>query len=125
MQPPGAGKTLKNRPAWKAFIRNRLPECCPVRALFAWLCCQFLLNSEPLPMPGDTDFLLFPGTRPGQPMSLNNHARIINKIFEMVGIDPPKVTHEFRVFAAQALHDMGVSLEVRAERSNCGLLPVC
>lgn len=58
-------------------------------------------------------------------MSLNNHARIINKIFEMVGIDPPKVTHEFRVFAAQALHDMGVSLEVRAERSNCGLLPVC
>lgn len=22
MQPPGAGKTLKNRPAWKAFIRN-------------------------------------------------------------------------------------------------------
>ena len=64
MQPPGAGKTLKNRPAWKAFIRNRLPECCPVRALFGWLCCQFLLNSEPLPMPGDTDFLLFPGTRP-------------------------------------------------------------
>ncbi len=113
MQPPGAGKTLKNRPAWKAFIRNQKPECCPVRALFAWLSCQFFLNSEPMPMPGDPDFILFPGNKPGQPMSLPNHARIIQKIFEMVGIDPPKVTHEFRVFAAQALHDMGVSLEVR------------
>jgi hypothetical protein len=113
MQPPGAGKTLKNRPAWKAFIRNRMPECCPVRALFAWISCQFLLNSEPMPMPGDTDFLLFPGNKTAEPMSLNNHARIIHKVFEMVDIDPPKVTHEFRVFAAQALHDMGVSLEVR------------
>jgi hypothetical protein len=67
-------------------------------------------------MPGDTDFLLFPGTKAGEPMSLNNHARIIHKIFDMIEIDPPKVTHEFRVLAAQALHDMGVSLEVRGLR---------
>lgn len=62
-------------------------------------------------MPGDADFLLFPG-REG-PMSLNNHARIITALFALIGIEPPKVTHEFRVFAAQALHDMGISLEVR------------
>lgn len=45
-------------------------------------------------------------------MSLSNHSRIVLKVFELLGIEPPKVTHEFRVFAAQALHDMGVSLEV-------------
>lgn len=111
MQPQGASKTLKARPAWKAFIRNRMPECCPVRAVFAWLSCRFLLNAEAMPAPGDTDFLLFPGSS-ADAMSLNNHSRIIQKIFDMVDIDPPKVTHEFRVFAAQALHDMGVSLEV-------------
>jgi hypothetical protein len=105
------GKTLKNKPAWKAFIRNRMPECCPVRAVFAWLCCQFCLNSEPLPMPGD-DLYLFPGSKEGE-MSLANHARIIQAIFDLVGISPPKVTHEFRVFGAQALHDHGVALEVR------------
>ena len=116
MQPQGGGKTLKKRPAWKAFIRNRMPECCPVRAVFAWLSCQFLHNSEPMPMPGDDSFLLFPGTKPGEPMSISNHARIVLKVFEMLDIEPPKVTHEFRVFAAQALHDMGVALEV----SPCG-----
>jgi hypothetical protein len=118
MQPPGAGKTLKSRPGWKAFIRNRMPECCPVRALFAWLSCQFLLNSEPMPMPGD-DFWLFPGTRPGQYMSAANHGRIIKVVFDIAGIDPPKVTHEFRVFAAQALADMGVTLEVSFSNQRC------
>jgi hypothetical protein len=123
MQPQGGGKTLGTRPAWKAFIRNRLPECCPVRAVFAHIISRLWLKAETMPMPGE-DMLLFPG-RTGDEMTLANHARIILALFLLVGVDPPKVTHEFRVFAAQALHEMGVTLEVGTPPGGGGGCGVC
>jgi hypothetical protein len=114
-QQPG-GKTLGGRPAYKSFIRNRLPECCAVRALFAHLAERFALNSEPMPEPGTDEwrkFLLFPGRDDAyKPMSPSNHERIILALFKRIDVVTQKVTHEFRIFPAQAMYEMGVSLEV-------------
>lgn len=123
LQPPATGKSLKTRPAFKSFIRAMRPACCPVRALFAWLVERFALEREPMPMPGTKEwrkFLLFPG-RDGKVMGLSNHERIVLQLFQGIDVAPPKVTHEFRIFGAQAMHEMGVSLEV----SSSWLLSTC
>lgn len=71
---------------------------------------DFLFDRRPMPQLGDT-YYLFKG-KSHKPMSPNNHNRIIREVFEELQMDPSKVTHEFRVFAAIAMHEMGVSLEV-------------
>lgn len=45
-------------------------------------------------------------------MSPSNHGAIMNKLFEELAVQTAKVTHELRIFAAQVMYEMGVSLEV-------------
>jgi len=45
-------------------------------------------------------------------MTPSNHAELMKKLYKLLGVAPSKVTHELRVFAAQAMYEMGVSLEV-------------
>lgn len=52
---PG-GKVQGGRPALMSFIRNRLPECCPVRALFAHLAHRWAVKGEPMPEPGTEEW---------------------------------------------------------------------
>ncbi|KAF6253854.1 hypothetical protein COO60DRAFT_384186 [Scenedesmus sp. NREL 46B-D3] len=44
-------------------------------------------------------------------MTPSNHAELMKKLYKLLGVAPSKVTHELRVFAAQAMYEMGVSLE--------------
>jgi hypothetical protein len=37
----------------------------------------------------------------------------MQQLFDELGVDTTKLTHELRIFAAQLLYEMGVSLEVR------------
>jgi hypothetical protein len=87
-----------------------------VRALFAHLAQRFGINCEPMPEPGTAEwsnFYLFPGRDSAQkPMSASNHERIILDVFNSIDIVTRKITHEFRVFPAQAMYEMGVSLDV-------------
>jgi hypothetical protein len=57
-------------------------------------------------------------------MTLQAHSDIMKQVFSKLGIAPEKVTHEMRVFAAQVMHEMGVSLEVgdHSEVSRSGSL---
>ena len=48
----------------------------------------------------------------GEEMTLQAHSAIMREEFSLLGIAPEKVTHEMRVFAAQVMYEMGVSLEV-------------
>lgn len=61
------GKTMKqSQSAWKAFIRRKRPEICPVGALFRWLFTRFTIQSEALPLPGTPDWhssFLWPGKK--------------------------------------------------------------
>jgi hypothetical protein len=50
----------------------------------------------------------------GEQMSPSNHADLFREWYKNLGVAPTKLTHELRVFAAQAMHEMGVSLEVRS-----------
>ena len=36
----------------------------------------------------------------------------MQQLFDQLGVDTTKLTHEHRIFAAQLLYEMGVSLEV-------------
>lgn len=45
-------------------------------------------------------------------MTLQAHSDIMRLVFGLLGIAPEKVTHEMRVFAAQVMYEMGVTLEV-------------
>lgn len=49
----------------------------------------------------------------GGEMSRNRHAEKIGTLFSQLGVKTSKLTHELRIFAAQLLYEMGVSLEVR------------
>jgi hypothetical protein len=85
--------------------------------MFASLVERFALDCVPMPMPDDKvtwdGFLLFP-TQAGKLMTPSNHHRLMLELFGacQIQVAPPKVTHELRIFAAQAMHEMGVSLEV-------------
>jgi hypothetical protein len=46
-------------------------------------------------------------------MSYTRHASHMKELFGKLGVDTTKLTHELRIFAAQLLYEMGVSLEVR------------
>lgn len=48
-------------------------------------------------------------------MTPSNHAELMKKLYKLLGVAPSKVTHELRVFVAQAMYEMGVSLEVSLE----------
>lgn len=48
----------------------------------------------------------------GLQMTYDNHNKIARSIFAAAGVAPHKVTHAFRVYAAQAMYEMGVPLEV-------------
>ena len=48
----------------------------------------------------------------GEQMSPSNHALIMQRLYQVLEVAPLKVTHEMRVFAAQIMFEMGVSLEV-------------
>jgi hypothetical protein len=64
LQPPAAGKTLENRPAYKGMIRSKVPALCGVGALFRWLVVRFKIKKVPIPKPGSRqwrDFFLWPG----------------------------------------------------------------
>lgn len=56
------------------------------------------------------------GTLAGDMMTQSNHAELMKGLYKDIGVAPTKVTHELRVFAAQAMHEMGVSLEVSSEQ---------
>lgn len=45
-------------------------------------------------------------------LSYSQHAAVMQKLFEDLGVDATKLTHELRIFAAQLLYEMGVPLEV-------------
>lgn len=53
-------------------------------------------------------------------MSSSNHERIILAMFKRIDKVTRKVTHEFRVFPAQAMYEMGVSVDVSAGRCSTG-----
>ena len=68
-QPPGTGKTLATRPAYKGMLRAKLPEMCPIGALFRLMVQRFALQAEPIAKPGSSPyrkFFLWPG-RAGKP----------------------------------------------------------
>jgi hypothetical protein len=46
-------------------------------------------------------------------MSRNNHGKLMAQLFADLGVETAKLTHEMRIFAAQLMYEMGVSLEVR------------
>jgi hypothetical protein len=45
-------------------------------------------------------------------MSRSNHAQMMGKLFKSLCVQTSKLTHELRIFAAQVMYEMGVSLEV-------------
>jgi hypothetical protein len=50
-------------------------------------------------------------------MSRSNHAKQMDQLFKDLGVATAKLTHELRIFAAQLMYEMGVSLEVRRPAS--------
>jgi len=48
-------------------------------------------------------------------MTPSNHGELFKQWYRQLGVAPTKLTHELRVFAAQAMYEMGVSLEVRSQ----------
>jgi hypothetical protein len=53
-------------------------------------------------------------------MTPSNHAELMKKLYKLLGVAPSEVTHELRVFAAQAMYEMGVSPQARqACRTAC------
>lgn len=46
-------------------------------------------------------------------MARNSHGDKMQKLFSQLGVQTSKLTHELRIFAAQLMYEMGVSLEVR------------
>ena len=48
----------------------------------------------------------------GEKASYSHHASLMQQLFDQLGVDTTKLTHEHRIFAAQLLYEMGVSLEV-------------
>lgn len=52
-------------------------------------------------------------------MSYTHHANLMQQLFDDLGVDTTKLTHELRIFAAQLLYEMGVSLEVRGRSTAC------
>lgn len=51
--------------------------------------------------------MLLPG-----PLSYTQHAAVMQQLFDDLGVDATKLTHELHIFAAQLLYEMGVPLEV-------------
>lgn len=46
-------------------------------------------------------------------MSRSSHSKQMEQLFRDLGVATAKLTHELRIFAAQLMYEMGVSLEVR------------
>lgn len=64
VQDAGGGKTLHGKPGHKGMIRSKVPEMCPIGALFRHLAIRFALEGEPIPTPGTSEwenFRLWPG----------------------------------------------------------------
>lgn len=57
------------------------------------------------------------GCTAGGKVSYTHHANLMQQLFDDLGVDTTKLTHELRIFAAQLLYEMGVSLEVRGSCS--------
>jgi hypothetical protein len=51
----------------------------------------------------------------GKILSYTQHASLMQQLFQELGVDTTKLTHELRIFAAQLLYEMGVPLEVSME----------
>jgi hypothetical protein len=52
-------------------------------------------------------------------MSRNYHGKLMAQLFADLGVETAKLTHEMRIFAAQLMYEMGVSLEVRQTDAHC------
>lgn len=64
MQDAEGGKSLAGKPGHKGMIRGKLPELCPVGALFRHLAIRVAIEGEPIPTPGTAaweSFRLWPG----------------------------------------------------------------